>query len=156
RFDVLGNTLKLFVNGNLVATALDNVLQAPGLTGIRGSAASLDNFSAKQLFSTLPFSDSFTPPNSTNLGTDYLERAGNLQLQSHLLAPASGGLNLAVYSGAFETDVSVQANIAVPPTGFGYAGLMARYRGDGDNNMYQGSIVGIDGHYLAVIYRNVN
>src|SRR5439155_1003713 len=35
RFDVLGNALKLFLNDVLIASAVDNAIQGPGLTGVR-------------------------------------------------------------------------------------------------------------------------
>lgn len=46
RFEVVGSSLKLFLNSSLVASATDTVLRSPGITGIRGTAnVSVDDFS---------------------------------------------------------------------------------------------------------------
>src|SRR5262249_18280308 len=144
RFDVLGDSLRLFFNGGLIASTLDNRLMAPGLVGVRGAATSFDNFAAARLVSALPFSDTFGRPDSANIGEDYLERAGDLSILFGQLATAQSGVNLAVYTRAYQADVSVQANINLATAGFTHAGLVARYAnatpdsaaGATDTNMY--------------------
>lgn len=54
RFEVLGNSLNLFVNGELAASGTDNGLREPGLVGIRArTGAALDNLVVNPLMAFL-------------------------------------------------------------------------------------------------------
>src|SRR5208283_191149 len=64
-------------------------------------------------------------------------------------------VNLVGYDAAVAADVSVQADVNLAALGVSKAGLVARYTGSGDNDMYLGELVGTNGTYAAVIYRNV-
>src|SRR5262249_12154352 len=92
---------------------------------------------------------------STNLGNNYTISVGALAIHSNQLVTTAPGLSLAAYSGAVASDVSVQADVVVASTGFSHAGLIARYAGTGDSNMYLGTIVGSNGSFTAQIWRNV-
>ena len=61
---------------------------------------------------------------------------------------------MATVDGLNVANVTVQANVNV--TAGGYAGLVARYSGTGDSNMYWGALLNTGSGFLAVIYRNVN
>src|SRR5262249_45368734 len=79
RFEVAGNELKPFVNNALQAVAYASTLSAPGLVGIRGYLANVDNFNASAIASvaaTLPDQDTFTGTNGADLGNVWTERAG--------------------------------------------------------------------------------
>src|SRR5262249_51263617 len=52
-------------------------------------------------------------------------------------------------------DVTVSADISLPPIGSTHAGLIARYSGPGDSNMLLATIVHDDNGYAARIWRNV-
>lgn len=154
RFEVVGNSLKLFLNGTLLASALDSVLSQPGLVGIRTTLGNLDNFYPDLLQSALPFNDDFNRPDSGNLGSNYKQPVGSIGIAANQ-ASTPGGFNLALYANASLADVSVQIDVALASTGFSHAGLVARYKGPGDSNMYLGELVAVNGTYSAVLYRNI-
>jgi hypothetical protein len=154
RFDVVGDTLTLFLNGAFVTSVVDNAIQRPGLTGVRGSsAATFDNFVASRLL-TPPFSDNFDRPNSSDLGVNFAKKAGDLSILGNRLA-TSAAVSVAVLNGMFATDVSVQAGVALAASGTNRVGLVARYSGDGDTNMYYANLVGNSASAVAYISRNV-
>ncbi len=168
RFDVVGPSLKLFINGNLAAFANDTVLTAPGTAGLRsGNGVTIANFSASALTlnsNTLPFTDNFTRGNG-ELGPNWLDRLGDTQIQgnaavTHVVNPNSANpaqtLALSTVNGISAADVTVQADVTLASTGIVYAGLVARYNGPGDTNMYWAGLIGVTGSFQAVIYRNVN
>jgi hypothetical protein len=155
RFDVQGNFLRLSFNGTLVVSALDSTLTGPGSVGVRGGqGVTFDNFTATALAPAVPFMDDFNRASSTDLGSNWLEAAGNLEIQGNRLIPTTA-LDVALYTGASLADVAVAANVVVSASGVQYAGLAARYSGPGDSNMYLGMILGINGNFQAQIYRNV-
>jgi hypothetical protein len=100
---------------------------------------------------------------SSTPGTPWeLETLGGVSLGG---VNATDSLNFATPpSGAFvdtpaavqPADTAVQANFALATTGLVYGGLVAQYAGPGDTNMYWGALVGSNGGFQAVIFRNVN
>src|SRR5262249_12772125 len=64
----------------------------------------------------------------------------------------------AVNIGLPASDVSVQASINVPAVGGAHEGVIARYSGPGDSNLYLGMITfnGQTGAWNASIQRNLN
>ena len=62
--------------------------------------------------------------------------------------------SVAGYMGAWEKDVSVQAQVSVLPFGTSYAGVGARYTGPGNRNYYGGGLAAQNGGLFAVIFSN--
>jgi hypothetical protein len=86
RFEVVGPSLKLVVDGSLVAFANDTVLTSPGTVGLRsGNGITIDNFSATSLFlsgNDLPFTDNFNQADG-ELGVKWLDRLGETQVRGN-------------------------------------------------------------------------
>jgi hypothetical protein len=77
----------------------------------------------------LAFGDSFAEADTTNLGSQWSERAGDLIVQGNQVIAKGTGANIGVYSWASLSNVEVQAQINVPGFGNTSAGLVARYTG---------------------------
>lgn len=157
RFEVVGNSLRLFVNGVLTAHATDSAIAGPGLTGIRSSAGvSYDHFvsgltpAAQAL---MPLADSFVLAANTTLGSPWTSLVGTFSIQNQT-AVGTQTLNLATIGGD-ASDVSVQIRATVGAS-FTHAGVVARHSGPGDTNMYMGVLVNFNGSLFAQIYRNLN
>jgi hypothetical protein len=58
-------------------------------------------------------------------------------------------------SGTDLADVTIQADIALGTSGVQFSGLVARYSGPGESNLYWGALVGNNGQFFADIFRNV-
>src|SRR5262249_49111477 len=147
-FEVVGDSLRLFLGGTLVAFAGDGSLTT-GTVGLRsnGAGVSYDNFSSDLLTPpvvTLPFGpDAFTGTSNNLLSNNWQEHAGNFVDSTSggnaNSAVANSALNDAMLNGVSQTDVFVQADITLSAVGQ-YAGLAARYTGPVDSNMYWGAI----------------
>jgi hypothetical protein len=158
RFEDVGPSLKLFLNNSLVAYADDSAISGAGTVGIRSTAgATFDNFSADVLTLTnnsLPFSDNFNAATNQQLSNSWLNQAGNFQVAGGV-ATGNGGLDLATVNGVSVANVTVQADLTVAMAGQ-WAGLIARYSGPGDQNMYVASLGNVGGGVFQVsIWRNV-
>jgi hypothetical protein len=167
-FDVVGPSLKLFLNGTLMAFATDAALTGPGSVGLRvNSGNTFANFAADALTLnpvSLPFSDNFSRANG-ELGPNWLDRAGEAQVRNNALVtsvidPTSSDPGKAValetVGGVSQADMSLQVTVTVPASGVQFSGLVARYAGPGDQNMYWGGLVFVNGGYLAVLFRNLS
>ena len=107
---------------------------------------------------TLPFSDNFnTPPNSTFVGAGWNTNLGTISRVNGLVqATGPATTNIATLNGLSVSDVALQADVSVAPIAGQSAGLVARYSGTGDSNMYLGAIYPTaGGSYGAVIEKNV-
>jgi hypothetical protein len=159
RFEVVGKELKLFVNNVLQAVAYDSTLSQPGLVGLRGYAASHDNFSASAVSAMsagLPYADAFSKPDNSELDPVWRERAGAFSIQNNS-ADASNlaGVSLATLNSVAKADVSVQVNVGLQAAGSS-AGVVARYSGPDQSNFYVGMIFNNAGIYQAYIFLNEN
>src|SRR5207253_5871245 len=127
----------LFLDGSLKAFAFDSVLTAPGYVGMRvNQGATVDNFSADQINLAnpgLPFSDDFSASVNQQLTTNWLERAGNFTVQGGT-ATGNAALNVATVNGVSQANEFAQADVTLAANQ--YAGLVARYNGPADSNMY--------------------
>jgi hypothetical protein len=168
RFEAVGPSLKLFVNGTLAAFASDTALTAPGTVGLRsGNGVTIDNFSANVLTLTnvsLPFSDNFNRADG-ELGPNWLDQLGESQVKNNQVVtrvedPTSQNPNnllaLATLNGLNAADVTVQTDLTLGTAGVTYGGVVARYSGIRDQNMYWAGIVGVNGAFTANLYVNVN
>jgi hypothetical protein len=152
-FVVQGSSLQLLTNGTLLTSAVDTQIIAPGLVGIRGAVgASFSGFAVNQ-FGPLPFTDNFARGTSANLGPNWDEPAGAVGTSGGA-AVVSAAPGDALYAGAPLADADISANVTITTTAS--AGLVARYSGSGDTNMYLGRLLYNGTDVQAQIYRNVN
>lgn len=64
--------------------------------------------------------------------------------------------SLASVNGPARTDTTSEFTFTIPATGTSLTGVIARYQGTGDRNMYLGAIRTVNGVATAVILKNVN
>jgi sugar lactone lactonase YvrE len=69
---------------------------------------------------------------------------------------SAGNAVYTLLTGAALADVSLQADVALGSSGVQYSGLVARYSGPGESNLYWGALVGNNGQFFADIFRNIN
>lgn len=156
RFEVAGPSLKLFLNNSLVAYAQDTTFTT-GSVGIRTSTnATLDNFSASQIsFASivLPFADNFDVATNQQLGSSWVEQAGNYAVAGGI-ATGQAAVNLAVLNGLSTVDGTVSAYFGLSVIN-SFAGLVARYTGPGGGNTYVANVALLaDGYYHASILKS--
>ena len=160
RFDVAGEILRLFVDGQLVARAVDDALWQAGALGLSGSQdARFDNFAADvaQLASaSLPVSDSFDSADDLPINESWVGLFGDFRVKAGQVCAQGSTLNLATWDGLSEANVSVNAQVSLSSSGSSHAGLVARYQGPGDSNMYLGALVGNGTDATAQLWRNVD
>ncbi len=163
-FDVVGNSLQLFLNGSIAAYANNSTLATGGVGMLTsGGAVVVSNFNAVAITpptASYPFSNIATGSSPiTGLSNGQLNGYWNIQSGDYVdnadtLTGQSSGVNLATVNGVSETTENVSATITL--TTGQYAGLVTRYAGPGVQNMYFGEIVAGSGTYTASIYRIVN
>jgi hypothetical protein len=149
-FEVVGSSLKLFLNGNLLAYAYNSRLTS-GTVGIRANrGVSWGNFTAAAVqlvgVSSLPFSDPFNhPSDGAQLSRQWTDQFGNFTIQSSgggSAAVGTGTVNLSTVNGLAQSNVTVSANFSLgptPPLNDG-GGLVARYTGTGEGSCYFGAL----------------
>jgi hypothetical protein len=159
RFEAAGPSLKLFLNNTLVAFADDATLTAPGSVGVRVTgAAAFDNFSAAALTLTqspLPFTENFNLATNQQLGPVWLNQAGSLQVAGGV-GTGLAKVDVATVNGIRAADVFAQADVNVSGAVGRSAGLVARYAGPADHNLYMGRLVRTATGYLAQLVRDLN
>jgi hypothetical protein len=138
-----------------VGNANDSRLSG-GTVGVRASAgATIDNFSASVLSLTspgLPFIDDFSTATNQQLSNNWLNQLGNLQVAGGV-ATGLGGLDIATINGVSVTNSTVQALVSVAAGQ--YAGLVSRYSGPGDSNMYWAGLVNSGGSVQLQLWLNL-
>jgi hypothetical protein len=159
RFEVVGNSLKLFLNGALVGFAFDNVLAGSGRVGVRGTTlATWDNFGADaitRIVQTAPLSQSFTQPEESQLDPSVWQGdVGNFSVSGGAVRGDAPN-NLATVFGYSAFNVAVAADVNLAGAGVSEMGLVARYNGKGtDTNFYLGVVTANNGVFKAEIRRN--
>ena len=152
-FLVQGTSLKLFLNGSLVAAATDTKLTT-GTVGIAGTAgASLGNSQAALapvMNASLPYMDSFA---GSQLGPVWNDLIGGFAVAGNQAAGLNAS-NLEVLNSVNAANVSVQANVTLTKVNQA-AGLILRYAGPGTANMYVGKLTLLAGGKVqAAIYKD--
>ncbi len=160
RFEVVGSFLSLFVNGTLAVTGNDSTLKT-GSVGVRSTQGAVwtgsPAFSAGAMTAPVSlagsgFSDAFS--NTTDFSATWRQNAGTFVLNAGVLTSTTG-LDLSTIYGVSEADVVVTHTVTTLAAGQ-YAGLVARYSGPGDTNMYWAGLTrNADGTGSAMLYRNV-
>jgi hypothetical protein len=156
RLDVVGTSLKLFLNDSLATYAFDNAPLPAGAAGIRaGPGDTLDNFSADIITPTpvsLPFTDGFTGTDGSQLSRSWTERQGNFSVKGNQLQANDTSLSVAMVTHDAVLDMTVQVSINLSQTGVQYGGVIGRASGQGLANYYLGKIVAVNGVYTAYLY----
>jgi hypothetical protein len=138
-FDVVGSSLRVFLDGKVVGFANDTRITGPGSVGMRTRyGATMSNFAAAPLTlanQSMPFFQGFTVagPNE-QLNSAWFNRVGNIGVNSGN-AFGNSTTNIATVNGIQAANFTVQADIML--SGIGQqGGLVGRYDGAGDKNMY--------------------
>ena len=160
RFEVIGSSLTLFFNGVRVSAAFDTLIAAAGAIGVRaiGAGVSFDNYSAVAppppvpTIVTLPFVDDFNRPDTAYVSANWTKRIGSITLTSNAVVSRVAGPSVMTLANLAVADAAVQAFVNVGAASS--AGLVARYTGPGDANMYLGTLSRVTGGYNGRIWRH--
>lgn len=160
RFEVIGSSLSLFFNGVRVAAAFDTLIAGAGAIGARaiGRGVSFDNYLAiaptppVPTIVTLPFVDNFNRPDTPYVSASWTKRIGSITLASNAVVSRIAGPSVMTLANLAVADVSAQAFVNVGAASA--AGLVARYTGPGDANMYVGTLARVAGGYAGRIWRH--
>ncbi|MBA4192304.1 MAG: hypothetical protein C0467_30405, partial [Planctomycetaceae bacterium] len=154
RFEVVGNSLKLFLNDTLVARVTDTRLTRPGLAGVRGTPKStFDTFNVEARTPVL-FQDGFNRADNPDIGPNLLKSVGNFGIATNQLQALNAGTNLAFRDGIKLNNVTLEGVVTVQNTGISEAGLVAR--AVNSSNYYYAALEGNAGNYTVAIYKVVN
>jgi hypothetical protein len=154
RFDIIGESLKLYFNGVLKAFASDTQLSGVGSVGFRSNAgAQVDTFQAliaTNSTATLPYVNGFDAPGFagqlSTVNTEWRQNAGNFTVSGSRVTAQGLGTNLAtlnILPANQSADVSVSGTSVL--TAGQVMGLVARHQGPGDNNLYFGAVFDVGG-----------
>jgi hypothetical protein len=99
------------------------------------------------------FSDNFSRPNNSTLGPNWVRNSGNLAI-AHQQLQVTTGTAVATVNQLLLANADVQAQVNVTGPGSRSAGVVARYINE--QNYYWATLVAVNGHYTAEIWRNVN
>src|SRR5262249_24662336 len=127
RFDVVGSSLGLSINGVLQVSATDTTLTSGQVGAFIDQGQALGSFAAYHA-SAMPFSDSFASSSTDPLDDQYwVDQAGSFgQVGGELTG--TGAFDVATYSDAPVADVSlVTSGVDVSGPAIHRAGLVARY-----------------------------
>lgn len=159
RFDAQGSTLSLFVNGQLVSTTVDTAITGAGRVGLRGSGGVYDNIAVQAVAAPVnaswPFNDAFQRANAPSLGALWSTQLGSIQVVNGQAVAAANDRTVAIVNGLIARDVDISAQVDATSGSVTFPGLVARYRGPADNNMYLGALVNRNGVFTAEIWKSV-
>lgn len=103
---------------------------------------------------SLPFSDSFNRTAGAVASDTWSQPVGRIVLQGNAALSAAAGSSLLVLRGISKADVQLEARVNVRSVTGHAVGLVARYGGPGDSNMYLGRLVRRPAGYFAQIWMN--
>src|SRR5207237_1030799 len=117
RFEVVGNSLKLFLDGQLVGYAFDKALSRAGALGVRGSTSTtFASFVADRIVrkpQSLPFSDSFNGPDGSQLdNATWQGQLGNFTVVNNQ-AQGDAAFNLATVNAITTANSDQQIGVAL-------------------------------------------
>lgn len=157
QFDVIGDSLKLVLDDTVVAFANDAVITEAGGVGMRGSSgASVDAFSYARLQQTIAgplFRDAFNLADGSQPNRFWISDLGDFTIENDRLV-GQGLVNNTSLSNTPATDATVEATVRADAVGR-YAGIMARYTGRNDSNMYWAGVVNRTGQLSSEVWRNL-
>lgn len=163
QLDVVGNRLTLYINGVQIVALTDNNITGPGTVGIRQTGGTSDNFLVQApvvippVNVTLPYADNFNRANSSNIGAQWNERTGDLQIHNNELIQQFNSTAVVSLNGPIASNVTLTASVDL--TRLAQAGsslgLLARYTGTGDSNAYMARLFRTElQQYYVQIWRN--
>jgi hypothetical protein len=154
-FEAVGPSLRLFLNGNLMGTAVDSTFTM-GNVGIQGGAATkFSGFRASAITlqnATPPFTDNFASTSDGQLSTFWTDQAGDFTLSGNQAIGSSAATNIATLNGATAANASESVTIGSLAPG-GFAGLVASYKNN--FNMYYAGVRNTGGIFTAEIWKVV-
>ena len=98
--------------------------------------------------------DDFNRGNQASLGPAWTAHVGSYDIEGDMAAVRTS-LGVATFDGVSLADVTVEARVTLGGPAYSYGGVVARYGGAGDRNMYWGGIKRLDGKFSAEIWKNV-
>ena len=101
---------------------------------------------------SLPFSDSFNRTAGAVASDAWSQPVGRIVLSGNAALSAAAGSSLLVLRGISKADVQLEARVNVRSVTGHAVGLVARYGGPGDSNMYLGRLVRRPAGYFAQIW----
>lgn len=163
RFDAIGTTLSLYLDGLLVATA-DDATFTSGAVGVWSWSTGVryDDFAASTTIPpvppspTLPVTDDFERADDELAGEDWFEPLGDHDVRGGELESTGTGASTVIARGISVADTSVEALVDVGTNGYRLGGLVARHSGPGERNAYVGFLRNDGGTLTAEVYRNLN
>jgi hypothetical protein len=166
-FDVVGTSLRLFLNGNPVVSTSDSSITAAGSVGFRAQyqpGITFDTFMANPVtLPVLPYNTAFAPYQIGQLSNDWTTQIGAYTVSGTKASTSSAAASMAILdlaSASQAANVTVSANLTNFMMPGAYAGLIARYTGasgTGDANFYAAILVDNGGgNFTAQIYKNLN
>lgn len=106
---------------------------------------------------TTQFSDNFNRQNSSSLGSNWTEKAGNYSINTQTLVNSTSSTSVAIVNSFSQSDVVLTANVDLAYTfGTRDSGLVARYSGNGIGSHYWGGLALRNGRYYAEIWEANN
>ncbi len=161
-FQIVGDELGFYVNGNLIATGVDSTFTGPGTVGLwaNGGSETMQDFSAQiseppaPTYSGLPFNDDFGRPDSLFVGTNWTVQQGLFAIIDDHAENIANSYSIMMANGPSPSDVILSGDVNVNGGwlfGGDVAGLMARMNG---NTGYMGELSNENGTVYAVILRD--
>ncbi|RLS21741.1 MAG: hypothetical protein DWH72_01790, partial [Planctomycetota bacterium] len=151
---VVGNQLSIVPTSGFVGSFTVSVTITDGKTT---SVAKTFRVTVTPLTATLPFTDDFNRANSAFISGYWTKRNGDFQVQGNALVPRGGASSwsVATLNGVSAADVRVESYVNLAAAG-NDAGIIARYSGPDDQNMYMGTLVQTTAGVTGQIWKNVN
>jgi ELWxxDGT repeat protein len=154
RLEVVGDSLRLYVDGVLVVRVVDSQIRGAGYVGVSGTRRStFDEFGAWRQDPVL-FFDGFNRSDGVDLGGQWVDLRGGVGVVGNRAEVTSSGTAVAVREGVLLRNVSLEARVSVLVSGVSEAGLVAR--GVDGRNYYYASLEGVGGVYQVSVYRVVD
>jgi hypothetical protein len=159
RFEALGPSLKLYLNGVLVANAIDNRLKVGGAglckAGV-GGGVTYDDVSVERIVrapTAVPFTDAFNPTPNGQLSTAWLNLLGNVRIVGG--RAIGGGASSLAMLGAFTPQANVTAAADVTVGRNQSAAVLGRVSANG-RTFYQATLQNKNGARSLQLVRVIN
>jgi hypothetical protein len=159
-FESVGPSLKVIFGGTLLAFADDTSLTT-GSVGMRlGQNVAMDNFHAEAVIqqqASLPFDDHFNNSDASDgsqLSRFWTDQSGNISVINNQASGGAAGNSVSTVNGLNQADVAVTANVTL--TSGQTVGLVTRYGGPLESNLYLGQLSYNGTNVQATIWENLS
>ena len=153
-FTITGSVLELRLDGEIIARAEDGEITDAGFVGIRGTGGMLfDDLVAEPVAlpaAPVPYDESFDVDNGP-LPDEWIVRAGDFDVSENAARTAIGGTAILNTEETLDNAI-VEADVDLSGEDDAHVGLVARYGGPLDQNMYLGALVRQGEHLFADIW----